>query len=84
VRKGATFREAHSSVGKLVKLSEDRGCELASLSAKDFSSAHSLFAADIHDALSARASLTHREVPGGTGPRAVAEQLRQASTALSS
>jgi argininosuccinate lyase len=83
VRQGATFREAHSSVGKLVKLSEERSCELADLSPKDFSSAHSLFGADIQDALSARASLSHREVPGGTGPKAVSEQLRQASAALS-
>jgi argininosuccinate lyase len=82
VRKGATFREAHSSVGKLVKLSEDRGCELSDLSVGDFSAAHSMFAADVRDALSPRASVAHREVPGGTGPRAVADQLRQASTAL--
>jgi argininosuccinate lyase len=82
VRKGATFREAHSSVGKLVKLSEERGCELSALSPKDFSSAHALFTSDIQDALSARASVAHREVPGGTGPKAVSEQLRQASAAL--
>ena len=82
VRKGATFREAHSSVGKLVRLSEERSCEFSALSTKDFSNAHELFGADVADALSARASVAHREVPGGTGPRAVGDQLRQAANAL--
>ena len=82
VRKGATFREAHASVGKLVRMSEERGCELKALSVKDFSDVHALFGADVHDALSARASVAHREVPGGTGPRAVGEQLRHAVSAL--
>jgi argininosuccinate lyase len=81
VRKGATFREAHSAVGKLVKLSEDRSCELADLSPADFAAAHSLFTADVRDALSPRASIVHREVSGGTGPHAVADQLRAASAA---
>ena len=82
VRKGATFREAHSSVGKLVRLSEDRRCELSDLAVTDFSSAHKLFTADVKDALDGRASLANREVPGGTGPDAVKDQLKQANAAL--
>jgi argininosuccinate lyase len=84
VRKGATFRESHTAVGQLVRLSEEHGCELNALSPKDFAGAHALFGADVQDALSPRASVAHREVPGGTGPRAVADQLRQATSALSS
>jgi argininosuccinate lyase len=82
VRKGATFRESHSAVGKLVRLAEDRGCELSALTAKDFAAAHKLFGADIADELAARSSVEHRDVPGGTGPRAVADQLKSARTAL--
>jgi argininosuccinate lyase len=82
VRKGATFRESHSAVGKLVRLAEERGCELTALTSKDFASAHKLFGADVSDALSARSSLAHRDVPGGTGPRAVADQLKSARAAL--
>jgi len=84
VRKGATFREAHSSVGKLVRLSEDRRCELNDLSVADFSAAHKLFGADVTEALDGRTSLANREVPGGTGPHAVKDQLRQANASLSS
>src|SRR5207249_7254670 len=43
VRKGATFRESHAAVGGLVKLSEERGCDLSALTAKDYSAAHALF-----------------------------------------
>src|SRR3954466_2794646 len=82
VRKGATFREAHSAVGKLVRLAEERSCELGALASMDFASAHKLFGADIADALSARSSLGHRDVPGGTGPRAVADQIKSARSAL--
>jgi argininosuccinate lyase len=82
VRKGATFRDSHSAVGKLVRLAEERGCELGALSSKDFSGAHKLFGADVSDALSAKSSLSHRDVPGGTGPRAVADQLKSARSAL--
>jgi argininosuccinate lyase len=82
VRKGATFRESHSAVGKLVRLAEDRGCELSALTAKDFAAAHKLFGADIADELAARSSVEHRDVPGGTGPRAVADQLKSARAAL--
>jgi argininosuccinate lyase len=82
VRKGATFRESHSAVGHLVRLAEERGCELGALSEKDFADAHTLFGADVTDALSPKSSVTHRDVPGGTGPRAVADQLRSARAAL--
>lgn len=82
VRKGATFRESHAAVGHLVRLGEERGCELDALSPKDFSAAHTLFAADVRSALSARASVEQREVPGGTGPASVAEQLRNAKAAV--
>lgn len=82
VRKGATFRESHTAVGHLVRLSEERGCELNALSPNDFAAAHKLFATDMGDALSPRASVANREIPGGTGPRAVSEQLKQAKSAV--
>lgn len=82
VRKGATFREAHGSVGRLVRVAEERNCELGTLSAEDFRAAHALFGADVFHALSPRESVAQREVPGGTGPHAVNEQLRFAQAAL--
>jgi argininosuccinate lyase len=82
VRKGATFREAHGAVGKLVRESERRGVELQSLPFDSFSSAHARFERDVYDALGASRSVAQREVEGGTGPAAVRAQLDAARTSL--
>ena len=82
VSKGVTFRDAHASVGRLVRESEETGIELHSLPLKSFTSAHSCFDSSVFDALAANASVERREVDGGTGPRAVAAQLAAAQAAL--
>ena len=82
VRKGATFREAHGAVGRLVRESEDSGIEMQDLPRASFVAAHHLFGDDVTDALSAAHSVMHREVEGGTGPEAVRVQLDAARTAL--
>ncbi|HEY9515338.1 MAG TPA: argininosuccinate lyase [Gemmatimonadaceae bacterium] len=78
VRKGATFREAHASVGRLVRESEEAGVELKALPLASFSAAHSLFSDDVLDALSADSSVKLRDVDGATGPTALAQQLEEA------
>jgi argininosuccinate lyase len=82
VRKGATFREAHAAVGKLVRQCEDTGDELHTLPLAAFRDAHALFDGDVFDALSPHRSVELREVEGGTGPVAVRSQLEAAQTAL--
>ena len=82
VGKGVTFREAHGAVGSLVRQAEEQGIELDALPLSAFTSAHAAFGSDVHDALSARASVQRREVEGGTGPRAVRAQLEAAVATL--
>jgi argininosuccinate lyase len=82
VRKGATFREAHGAVGRLVRESETSGRELQSLPFASFAAAHPRFGEDVYDALSAERSVLHREVEGGTGPAAVRAQIEAAESAL--
>ena len=82
VRKGATFREAQGAVGTLVRESEQSGREMHDLPFSSFTAAHARFTDDVYEALSAANSVTHREVDGGTGPRAVRAQLDQARAAL--
>jgi argininosuccinate lyase len=82
VRKGATFREAHGAVGRLVRESESSGRELQALPFSSFAAAHSRFGEDVYDALSAGRSVLHREVEGGTGPAAVRSQIEAADAAL--
>jgi argininosuccinate lyase len=82
VRKGSTFRDAHGAVGGLIRQCEEGHIELHTLPLSAFVSAHPLFGQDVFDALSARASVEHREVDGGTGPGAVRAQLEAAQGAV--
>jgi argininosuccinate lyase len=82
VRRGATFREAHGAVGRLVRQCETEKLELHTLPLSAYAAAHPLFNQDVFDALSAHQSVELREVDGGTGPRAVRAQLEAAQKAL--
>lgn len=82
VRKGATFRDAHRAVGEVVREAEAKRVELGALPLEIYAAAHPLFDADVFAALSPRASTEQREVPGGTGPNAVRDQIESARTAL--
>ena len=82
VEKGATFREAHSAIGSLIRESERDGCDLDGLPLASFKAAHPLFGDDALDWLEPSRSVARRDVPGGTGPNAVKAQLRSAREAL--
>ena len=82
VRRGATFREAHTAVGSLIRRIEAEHCELQDLPFAAFAEAHRLFGEDVYDALKATYSLEQREIEGGTGPRAVHTQLEAAREAI--
>jgi argininosuccinate lyase len=82
VRKGATFREAHGAVGRLIRQCETEGADLHTLPLAAFAAAHPRFEQDVFDALSAIQSVEQREVDGGTGPSAVRAQLEAAQKAL--
>ncbi len=82
VRQGATFREAHGAVGRLVREAEEQGVELDGLSPDRFAAAHPLFGEDAAQYLLAESSVALRNVEGGTGPHAVRTQLEAAKAAL--
>lgn len=82
VERGISFREAHGVVGSLVRESEERGVELASLPQTSFRAAHSVFGPDVVDWLSPDASTARRNVQGGTGPDAVSAQIIAARASL--
>ncbi|HEU4630258.1 MAG TPA: argininosuccinate lyase [Gemmatimonadaceae bacterium] len=82
VTRGATFREAHGAVGRLVRESEQRGCGLDELPAEVIAAAHPRFGPDATDWLAASFSVARRQVEGGTGRDAVAAQLDAARRAL--
>jgi argininosuccinate lyase len=83
VRKGATFREAHGAVGRLIRQCEEEAADLRTLPLAAFVAAHALFEQDVFDALSVLQSVEQREIEGGTGPSAVRVQIEAAQRALS-
>ncbi|MFN0099941.1 MAG: argininosuccinate lyase [Gemmatimonadaceae bacterium] len=82
VRKRVTFREAHGAVGRLVREAEEKNIDLAALPFTSFANAHASFGADVLDELRPETSLSHREIPGGTGLTAVRTQLDAARALL--
>ena len=82
VDRGVSFREAHQSVGAIVRQAEAEGRELQSLPKAAFVAAHSKFGDDVFDALSPMRSVERRDIEGGTGPSAVRRQLAAARLAL--
>jgi argininosuccinate lyase len=81
-RRGVPFREAHHLVGRVVRLSEERGVALTDLTAGDLQAVSPHFAADAVEALTVAAALAARDLPGGTGPAALRAQLAQARRGL--
>ena len=84
VRRGLSFREAHHAVGALVRDAELAGVEISDLSQAAFTSAHRFLTVAAVRELDPKRSLANREIPGGTGPRSVDDQLRSAKAVLAS
>ncbi len=82
VRKGMPFREAHRRVGQAVKLAETRGVSLSMLSPDDLSNIAPEFDSDAVQVFDFARSIAAREVPGGTGPQAVRDQIAKAKKIL--
>ena len=80
-RRGIPFREAHEATGKLVAYCIAAEKTFTELTDAEWADAHPIFVAE-RPPLTAAESLASRDVPGGTAPNRVAEQLAAARTAL--
>ena len=80
-RRGIPFREAHEAIGKLVAYCIASGKTFADLTDAEWTAAHPVFATE-RPPLTAAESLAARDVPGGTAPNRVSEQLAAARNAL--
>jgi argininosuccinate lyase len=77
-RAGTPFHQAHQLVGRLVLESVRAGKHPADWSAEDLHGFAPQFTPDIARLLDPREGMQSREIPGGTGPQAVAQALEQA------
>ena len=77
-RKGMTFREAHTVVGRLVRRCLDLDIDLADLPLEEFRQFSALFEEDIHAVLTPRGSVESRTSEGGTAMVNVREAIHRA------
>jgi argininosuccinate lyase len=69
------FRDAHHVTGSLVKLAEDKGCDLPDLTLSEMQSVEPRITDDIYNVLTVDASVASRTSYGGTAPVRVREQI---------
>ncbi len=81
-KQGVPFRQAHEQVGKIVRACMDRKIGLEDLTPELLKKIAPKVPKEALKVLDPRASVNSRESEGGTGPKAVAKQLRQAAALL--
>ena len=81
VKRGVPFRDAHRVVGELVAHCLNEGKALLDLTLPELQSFHPAFEADVFDALSLKACVEKRQIPGAPAPdmvrRAIEEGRRE-------
>jgi argininosuccinate lyase len=82
VKKGMPFRKAHEIVGGLVQQAERRGVTLRELALRDYREGSEFFEQDVFDLFDPLASMNKRNIPGGTGEKALKEQINAAKVML--
>ena len=77
VDRGLPFREAHETVGRLIRWCEERGGGLELADGGGASTVHPLFPEDLGPWLDPRAAVERRTSRGGTASGEVARQVEQ-------
>lgn len=81
---GVPFREAHEQAGRAVRVAIAKGMALDALTLDELRSVAPATGKDVFERISIARGLAAREVPGGTGPGAVEQALRDARARLGS
>ena len=81
-KRGVPFRDAHRVVGELVTHCLNKGIALLDLSMDELKAFHPAFGEDVYDAMSLKACVEYRSIPGGPAPSAVRESIRIARERL--
>lgn len=78
VRRGVPFLEAHRRVGVLVRRCLERGIELVDLTLEEMQEVEPLVGEDVYEHISLEGCLRARDLPGGTAPSRVEEEIGKA------
>ena len=76
--RGLPFRDAHAAVGRLVRLADSKGVELADLDDADFAAASERLPGDVRGRLHLEEVVARRRSLGGTAPARVFEEVGRA------
>ncbi|MDR1700021.1 MAG: argininosuccinate lyase [Lachnoclostridium sp.] len=76
VSHGVAFRDAHSIVGRLVLLCEERGLSLDELSLEEYKKISPVFNSDIFDAISMKTCVEKRNTFGAPGQEAMKQIIK--------
>ena len=71
------FRKAHHVTGQIVKLAENKKCDLSDLNLKEMQKIEPKITKNIFEVLSVESSVNSRQSFGGTSPIAVSEAIKQ-------
>jgi argininosuccinate lyase len=82
VQKGMPFRQAHALAGQAVQLAGEQGKALDTLTLEEFHSLDPAFDSDVYAVFDPKRSVARRNVVGGTAPKAVQTQLKNAKNIL--
>ena len=82
VAHGMAFRQAHETVGAMVRLLVADGRDFESLSAEEWARFSPLFGADVRRVVTPEAAVAARHTPQSTNPASVAAALAEASAWL--
>jgi len=75
---GMPFRDAHHVTGALVKLAEDKGCDLADLALADMQAVEAGITDDVYSVLTVDSALAGRTSFGGAAPEGVRARAAEA------
>jgi argininosuccinate lyase len=82
VRKGMPFREAHETVGKIVRRAIELETQIEEINIDELQKFSSLIEADVYGALSLESTLSAKAMTGGTARASVSEALVKARDAM--
>ena len=77
IKKGVSYREAHDIVGKVVKMSLDKGKKISGLTGAELKKYSPKLGPNIKNLLNAQASVNLKVSFGSTNPRLVATQIKK-------
>ncbi|MBM3249111.1 MAG: argininosuccinate lyase, partial [Candidatus Omnitrophica bacterium] len=75
IKKGVSYRDAHDTVGKMVKQFLDKGRDFSTIDIKEFKKFSKAFGNDVKKLLNPKTSISLKKSFGGTSPERVNTQL---------